>query len=319
MNDNNSIIVSVICPCYNEQTHIEQCINSIVGQDFTTSQMEFIIVDGGSTDGTVDIIRSYQTQYPCIRLLHNPQRIAPVAMNMGIHAAKGQYIIRVDAHSVFPKSYISTLLHYLNELPQAQNVGAVCHTVAANNTLLAKAIALASSHRFGVGNSLFRVGVSSVQEADTVPFGCWRKEWLLHIGGFDEELVRNQDDELNARTIQQGGKIYLIPELSIKYYARPTLRKTWQMFYQYGLFKPIVNHKLQKPATIRQFVPPIFVLCCIPAFPLYLLIIIMLSCIHQNILLLLAFPTIHFSYGIGYWVGLFKLLTNSSIHIKSNH
>ncbi|MCQ2341765.1 MAG: glycosyltransferase family 2 protein [Paludibacteraceae bacterium] len=318
MKDSN-IIVSLICPCYNEQKYIAQCIDSIMQQDFPISQLEFLLIDGGSTDGTIDIIQNYQKQYPCLQLLHNPQRISPVAMNLGIRAAQGQYIVRIDAHSVFPSSYVSTLLHYLNTLPQAQNVGALCHTVPANDTLLARAIALASSHRFGVGNSLFRVGISSIQEVDTVPFGCWRKDWLLRVGGFDEELARNQDDELNARTIQQGGKIYLIPELSVEYFARPTLKKTWMMFYQYGLYKPIVNRKLRKPATIRQFIPPLFVIGCIPALPIYLPVLLVLCCANHNPWLFITFPTIHFGYGVGYWIGLFKMLTHSSIHIKSNH
>lgn len=315
----NEIVVSIICPCYNEQTHIAHCIDSIIHQDYDHHQWEFILVDGCSTDNTVSIIQSFQQTYPWIKLLTNTQRIAPVAMNLGIRAAKGKYIVRVDAHSAFPTNYVSTLLHYLETLPQAENVGAVCRTLPANSSQLAQAVAIASSHRFGVGNSLFRVGVSAIQSVDTVPFGCWRKEWLLHIGGFDEELVRNQDDELNARTIGHGGKIYLIPELVVDYYARPTLAKTWQMFYQYGLFKPLVNKKLHRPATLRQFIPPLFVLCCIPALPLYLLVVGSISWKHRNGWLLLTFPTIHFSYGIGYWIGIIQMLTHSSTTISSNH
>ncbi|MCQ2342198.1 MAG: glycosyltransferase family 2 protein [Paludibacteraceae bacterium] len=311
--------VSIICPCYNEKLYIQDCINSIARQDYDLSQVEVLIIDGMSTDGTREIIRQMQQTYSWLHLIDNPRHIASTAMNIGLKQAQGEYIVRIDTHAVYPVSYISTLLHHLITLPNAQNVGAVCRTLPANDTPIAQAIALTISHKFGVGNSLFRVGVHQITETDTVPFGCWHKQWVNDLGGFDEELIRNQDDEFNARTIERGGKIYLIPNLSVDYYARPTLNKTWQMFYQYGLFKPLVNHKRNHPATLRQFIPPLFVLGLIPALPIYLCIIGGISLKYHNAALMLTFPTVHISYGIGYWIGLYKVLTHQSFIVQSNH
>lgn len=315
----NNIQISVICPCYNERPFIGACIDSIAHQDCCVTNIELLVVDGMSQDGTRDIIVEKAQQYPWLRLVDNPRRIAPVAMNIGISQANGKYIVRVDAHSIYPSNYLSTLVCALEELEGAQNVGAVCRTLPADDSLIARANAITASHPFGVGNSSFRIGSDKIKEVDTVPFGCWRKDWLQQIGGFDEELVRNQDDELNARTIERGGKIYLLPTIIVDYYARRTLTQAWQMFYQYGLYKPLVNQKLQRPATIRQFIPPLFVLGLIPALPLYLLIVGCISIRYQNIALLLSFPTIHLSYGLGYWVGLFRSVINIKSQVESNH
>lgn len=309
MEDN--IQISVICPCYNEQQFIGACIDSIAHQE-GRENMEFLVVDGLSQDGTRDIIANKTQQYPWVKLLDNPRQIASVAMNIGINQARGKYIVRVDAHSVYPSNYVTSLVSALDHLEGAQNVGGVCRTLPIGDSLIAQANAITVSHPFGVGNSMFRIGINRIKEVDTVPFGCWRKEWLQQIGGFDEELIRNQDDELNARTIERGGRIYLLPSIKIDYYARKTLAEIWQMFYQYGLYKPMVNQKLKRPATVRQFVPPLFVLGLIPALPLYLLIVACISIRHLNPALFLSFPTIHLSYGIGYWVGLFKVVLNNT-------
>ncbi len=312
-------MVSVICPCLNEAKRIDTCLHSILRQDYDRSKLEVLFVDGMSTDSTREIIMRNTEQYPFVHLLDNPRHTAPFAMNIGIQAAQGEYIIRMDAHSVYPDNYISTLIRYLQTLPNAQNVGALCRTLPANRSKMAQAIAITSSHRFGVGNSHFRTGIDTISVVDTVPFGCWRKEWLIQIGGFDEELTRNQDDELNARTIQHGGSIYLIPDVAVDYYARENLSKTWNMFYQYGLFKPLVNKKLHRPATLRQFVPPLFVLFCWTVLPIYACILICFALWYHNIALLLTFPAVHFSYGIGYWCGICKLLTHNSLQVTINH
>lgn len=317
MEDN--IQISVICPCYNERAFIGACIDSIAHLDCDWTKVELLVVDGLSQDGTREIVTEKAKQYSWLRLVDNPKKIAPAAMNIGINQARGKYIVRVDAHSVFPPNYVPSLVHALDNLEGAQNVGAVCRTLPVDNSLVARANAITASHPFGVGNSLFRIGTDKIKEVDTVPFGCWRKEWLQQIGGFDEELVRNQDDELNARTIERGGKIYLLPTIIVDYYARRTLTQAWQMFYQYGLYKPLVNQKLRRPATLRQFVPPLFVLGLLPTLPLYLLIVGGISIRYRNIALMLSFPTVHLSYGLGYWVGLIHILLHKKVNVKSCH
>jgi hypothetical protein len=194
------------------------------------------------------------------------------------------------------------------------------------------------SHKFGVGNSYFRVGSKNIVEVDTVPFGCFRKSIFDEVGFFDEELTRNQDDEFNGRLKNHSKKIFLIPDIKIKYFGRSNFTQLFTLFYQYGLFKPYVNIKLKKPATIRQFFPPLFVLYMFTI--IFLLIVdvknlIMLPVLIYFILLLVssfsfnlgvtsivyritAFFIIHLSYGLGYWNGLINiyLLNKKKINNK---
>jgi hypothetical protein len=176
---------------------------------------------------------------------------------------------------------------------------------------------------------------------DTVPFGCFHRELFDKVGLFDEELVRNQDDEFNGRIVKNGGKILLLPQVVIDYFARDTIRKTAKMFYQYGLFKPLVNKKLQKPTTLRQFFPPLFFAGLIAGGLLsvfsqtlmwiYVSVIVLyiLCCfvfgrnrerVWPDILWMpIIYATIHLSYGCGYWQGLWKLLVHGNISVQSNH
>ena len=329
-------MVSIICPTYNEERFIEACIQSVLNQDIPTDSWELLLVDGGSTDRTRERMQPYIDQYANIHLLDNPYRTAPYAMNIGIRKAKGEYICRMDAHSAFPANYISALMRYLNELPDAANVGAACRTLPANNSTKAKAIAIACQHPFGVGNSAFRTTtVKQPIQTDTVPFGFWKKSVFETVGYFNESLTRNQDDEFNARTIEHGKKIYLVPDLSVTYYARDNIGKTARMFYQYGLFKPLVNKQLKRPATIRQFVPLAFLVGLVVGFPLVFLhpvilgtycagILLYVMCLtgiaayYGNIYLPLVFATIHFSYGFGYLAGICKILLKQSFNVETN-
>lgn len=332
-------MISIICPIYNEEKYIDSCINSILQQDYSKDDLEVLFVDGMSSDKTREIISGYSSKYPFIKVLDNPLRIVPPAMNIGIRAAKGDIIIRLDAHAIYPERYISELVSNLKKL-SADNVGGVCRTLPVNNTIICRSIAIALSSSFGMGNSHFRVGATEVRKVDTVPFGCFRRSLFDKIGLFDEELVRNQDDEFNGRIIKNGGTIYLLPHLVIDYYARDTVKKVSKMFYQYGLFKPLVNKKLGSPATVRQFFPMLFVAGCILGgilsffsnvlFIIYLSVLIiylLLAVIFslkdgRNILLVPAlictYLTIHMSYGWGYWVGIFKLSFKKNFAVKAN-
>lgn len=332
-------MISIICPIYNEEKYIDSCINSILQQDYSKDDLEVLFVDGMSSDKTREIISGYSSKYPFIKVLDNPLRIVPPAMNIGIRAAKGDIIIRLDAHAIYPERYISELVSNLKKL-SADNVGGVCRTLPVNNTIICRSIAIALSSSFGMGNSHFRVGATEVRKVDTVPFGCFRRSLFDKIGLFDEELVRNQDDEFNGRIIKNGGTIYLLPHLVIDYYARDTVKKVSKMFYQYGLFKPLVNKKLGSPATVRQFFPMLFVAGCIlggilsffsnvlfiiflSVLIIYLLLAVIFSLKDgRNILLVPAlictYLTIHMSYGWGYWVGIFKLSFKKNFAVKAN-
>ncbi len=334
--------VSVICPVYNEEKFIGACIESIIEQDYPQDSMEVLFIDGRSTDRTADIIRNYLKDHSFMKLLDNPERIVPYALNKGLEIAKGEVIMRLDAHCTYPTNYISELVRYLYQL-NADNVGGVWNTQPAKDTAICQAIAVASSHPFGVGGSMHKIGASRIMETDTVPFGCYKREVFNKTGLFDTDLVRNQDDEFNGRLQNLGGKIFLIPQVIINYTARDTIAKMRKMYYQYGLYKPLVNKKLGAPATIRQFFPLVFLLgiiigaICSFFSPLileiYLSVLLLYVFIgvvvgsmgairtHQPLLTLLmpyVFFNIHISYGFGYLVGIFNLICNKSSKVNSN-
>ena len=335
--------LSVICPIYNEEKYIGQFLDSLLQQDYPKDDLEILLVDGMSKDRTREIVTDYTAKYPFIRLIDNPEKIVPYAMNRGIKEAKGGIIIRLDAHAEYPDNYFSELVEQLNILEGAENVGGVCITLPCDNTSKSIAIAECLSHKFGMGNSYFRVGSKEIISVDTVPFGCFRKTLFDKIGLYDVELIRNQDDELNGRIIRNGGKIYLLPQLEIKYYARDKIKKVWSMFYQYGLYKPLVNKKLGSPATIRQFFPLVFVMglylgmiagtLCTPLLWAYIAVLILYFGIglylgirkarkwHQLSVaayMPLIFFTIHYAYGWGYIRGIFKILFKLSFNVESN-
>ncbi len=333
-------MLSVICPIYNEEKYIEECILSVVAQDYPKDDLEVLFVDGQSSDRTRDIIAEYARQYPFIQLLDNPRRIAPAGLNIGIRAAHGDVILRLDAHSKYPNDYFSVLVSKLRS-SDADNVGGVCNTLPSKDTSLCRAIASAMRSPFGMGNSHFRIGTEREMWVDTVPFGCFRRDLFDRIGLFDEELIRNQDDEFNGRIIRNGGRILLLPQVVVDYFARDTIGKTSKMFYQYGLFKPLVNKKLQKPTTLRQFFPPLFfagiitggVLCFFSPVIRWIYFGVLILYIIAGLLfglkkpyrwddllwMPIIFATIHLSYGCGYWIGIFKMLFREEITAKSNH
>lgn len=323
--------VTVLVPCRNEERYIGPCLDSILATTYPLDRLEVLVVDGLSTDRTRDIIARYAASFECVHLVDNPQRIVPTALNRGLRMASGEVIVRMDAHVLYPANYIGRLVTALDEYG-ADNVGGRLTTVPSGSGPVARAIALALSHPFGVGNALYRLRVSEPREVDTVPFGCYRRSVFGRIGGFDEDLVRNQDDEFNARLIQSGGKVILLPDLTARYYARPTLRQLARMYFQYGLFKPLVARKIGRIMTLRQLAPAAFVAAIalavvaavawpalLPAFgllfALYAAVVVGSSLraargqgLRCAFALMAAFLILHGSYGFGFWRGLWRAL-----------
>ncbi len=323
--------VSVVIPCRNEAMGLARCLDSILANDHPKERLEVLIVDGMSDDGTREIIEGYLARFPFFHLLDNPKKITPVALNLGIRRAQGEIVVRMDAHNRYPVHYISGLVAWLQK-SGADNVGGLWITEPASDTPKARAIAVALSHPFGVGNAHYRIGTSEPRWVDTVPFGCYRREVFDRIGLFDETLIRNQDDELNLRLIRSGGRILLVPEIVSYYTARDTLRKVWRMYYQYGYFKPLVIRKIGRVMTVRQMVPALFVLGLLgsaalaPAFQgmrslFYALLSLYLTAdaifsaptllrqgIRTGLVLGGVFPVLHFSYGLGFLKGALDLL-----------
>ncbi len=323
--------ISVIVPCRNEEAYIKNVVKDIYKQDYPTDLMEVFIIDGESEDETANIVKSLIGEYTNLYFLPNPQKIVPTALNIGIKAAKGDIIIRLDAHCEYPINYFSYLVENLISM-NADNVGVAMIAYPRNKSLVAKTIAKAISCPFGIGDSYHRTGLTKAIEIDSVPFGCYKKEVFEKYGLFDEELIRNQDDEFNSRIVSKGGKIWLLPDIEIKYFARDSFSKIFKMFYYYGFFKPLVNKKVGKAATLRQFIPPLFVLglfggliiilfstlagisflslVLLPYFLLNIYFSFKLSLKERNLkmffLLLFTFLGIHISYGLGYLKGYFR-------------
>jgi glycosyltransferase involved in cell wall biosynthesis len=323
--------VSIVVPCRNEQHYIAECLDSILACDYPQDRLEVLVVDGMSDDGTRPVLADYSARHPLIRVVDNPQRITPVALNLAIRAARGDVIVRMDAHVVYPKNYVSRLVAALDEFG-ADNVGAVLRTLPANQSPMGRAIAIGMSHPFGVGTSYFRIGTDQPRWVDTIAFFCVRRQTFDRVGLFDEELIRHQDGEFNARLIGAGGRILLIPDIVSYYYARSTLRQVGRMFYQYGYFKPLVAKKLGRFMTVRQLIPPGFVLALAttaigalvwkPALILFGLVagsyaLVVGGCALQTALkqgpwtglaLAAVLPVIHVSYGTGFWRRVVELL-----------
>ena len=196
-------MLSVICPIYNEEKYIAGCIDSIIAQNYPKDDIEVIFADGMSSDQTRKIVAQYAERYNWIRLVDNPRKIVPPALNAAVKASRGDVIIRIDAHASYPSNYFSALATALKRY-DADNVGAVCRTDVLVKTPKSLAIREVLAHPLGVGNSAFRTGIDSAGEVDTVPFGCWKRDVFEKYGYFDERLVRNQDIEFNKR-IKRGG------------------------------------------------------------------------------------------------------------------
>ena len=300
---------------------------------------EIFMIDGMSEDNTREIIKRYIKKYPFIQLINNSKKIVPTALNIGIRKARGDIIIRIDAHNTYPSNYIEKLILWIRKT-KADNVGGIWITKAGAETSIAKAIALALSHPFGVGNPYFRIGTKEPKYVDTVPFGCYKREVFDKIGLFDEDLVRNQDDEFNLRLIKNGGKILLVPDIISHYYARDSIYKLWKMYFQYGYFKPLVAKKVGGVLTWRQIIPSLFISSLILALLLssfskfflwmFLFIFGLYTTVNFSISLIISikkkdlrllpfliasFITLHFSYGFGYIKGIWDFIVFKK-HLK---
>jgi glycosyltransferase involved in cell wall biosynthesis len=317
----------VIIPCRNEVLYIGACLDCIIRQTYPQDRMEVLVIDGMSDDGTRKVLSEYKRNHANIRVLDNLKRGIPQGLNIGVRHAKGDRIIRADAHCAYPVDYVSRLIYWQNQL-NADNVGAVLYTAAGAYTRVAVAIAYVMSVPFGVGGSLFRTGVLRPMEVDTVPFGCFRREVFDRIGLFDESMPRTEDDEFNARLREGGGRIFLVPDVQIKYYARDTVYKFLRMLFQYGFFKPQVAIKRRCPTSVRQLVPPCFVLVCLGLVlgsVFYWPLVYILACgiaahlmagagaslkiakakgVLCALLSIGLFLLMHFAYGTGYLLGL---------------
>jgi glycosyltransferase involved in cell wall biosynthesis len=252
--------VSIIIPCYNEQDTIRKLLEAVYAQTFPRADLEIVIADGRSTDGTRTEIAAFADTHPDlhIAMADNPIKSIPSALNCALKETHGEIIVRLDAHSVPYPDYIercvADLLAGLGE-----NVGGIWEIHPGAPTWIAQSIAVAASHPLGVGDALYRhAGKASL--VDTVPFGAFKREILALIGFFDETLLTNEDYEFNARIRQSGGKVWLDPAIRSVYFARPSLSALARQYSRYGFWKWRMLRRYPETLRWRQALPPLFVL-----------------------------------------------------------
>jgi len=253
----DSPFVTIIMPIRNEVDFIERAIRSVLDNDYPAERMEILVVDGMSDDGTREIVARQAKADSRIMMLDNPRRIAATAINIGLKAARGDLFIRIDGHVEIPADFITKSIRCLHEHPEAWVAGGYIKTVA--NSYTGRAIASAMRSPIGVGNSRFRLG-DYEGWVDTLAFGTHHRWIVDKIGYFDEELVRNQDDEFNLRIILAGGKIWMSKSIQSTYFSRGSLCKLWKQYFQYGFWRIRTLQKHKRPASFRQLVPLLFVL-----------------------------------------------------------
>jgi glycosyltransferase involved in cell wall biosynthesis len=331
--------VTVIIPCRNEINFIREFFYSLKKQDYPSRLLEIIFVDGKSDDGTREYLRSVECDG--VLVLDNSMQFVSEALNMAIKNSSGDVILRMDVHCVFSPNYISTLVKYLQENPKAGNVGVPTETLANGPGIVAASIALVLTTRIGMGNSSFRT--ESPIEAkcvDTVGLGCWRRSIFDIIGFFDTDLVRNQDDEFNQRVLKSGFEVHMLPGPKLIYFGRRTFSSHVKMFYQYGLFKPLVNKKIGKITSLRQLapvalvvflfanlilasiVPKVAIISCFVLFLAYFVAAPFFLSNYSGSKKLIYFPYVycliltHLAYGIGYLKGMFFGLSKKKIGLS---
>lgn len=321
----NQPLVSLLVAMRNESLHIERCIRSIINQDYPVDKLEVLVLDGRSNDGSQAIVSQLISQRKNYHLLDNPEIYQASAWNLGILHSKGDIIGIVSGHCELAPDYVSQLVETLQRT-QAVMVGGP--TTPVSEGWVAEAIALALSSPFGVGDARFHYTQKEIS-VDSVFMGTCPRKVYETIGGFDAELVRNQDDEFSYRLRKNGGKIICNPSIRSRYFNRTTLNDLWKQYFQYGFWKVRVLQKHPRQMSLRQFVPPVFVLALLASFLLALFpfsrslsliipilylttnfFVSILTCINGGCqylpLLPVIFSILHLSYGIGFLVGLFK-------------
>jgi len=321
--------VSIIVPCYNEQATIGLLLDALYAQTYPKARMEVVIADSGSTDGTVNAIKSWQGMHPDfeVKVVDSPKLTIPSALNTAIKASTAEVIVRLDAHSKPHQAYVSRAVEALVE-GRGQNVGGVWDIRPGGEGWMAQSIAAAAGHPIGVGGARYRYTDQSGY-VDTVPFGAFNRSLLDQIGMFDETLLTNEDYEFNVRIREMGGRIWLDPEIRSEYYARKDLNALARQYWRYGYWKWQMLRRYPSTIRMRQALPPLFVLALsllillAPFFEMagwflaavsgvYVFILLMaglqLGIKHNRCPFLLGVPlaiaTMHFTWGAGFLWGI---------------
>ncbi len=321
--------LSVVIPCRNEAPFIEECLDAIYGSEISDNvEMSVFVVDGMSDDGTRDKINELKAKYPTLHLVDNEKQLTPFAFNLGIYAGgKVDYVQIVGARHIICKNYLAKCIEHLQRDERIWCVGGRIQNEYLNETGEIISIAMGTAFGMGLGNfrTLTKSGFTDTVTSPMYPYWVFEK-----IGFFDETLIRNQDDDFNFRVEQAGGKVYYEHDISLKYYVRGNFSGLKRQFFQYGYWKVFVNRKHKAVTTLRQLVPPLFVLywCILPLtfligywyfvaasipLSLYIVLLLFFSILHAKKIkhfpqLLRTYWTLHFSYGMGYLRGILEFL-----------
>lgn len=321
---NDLPLVTVVMPVRNEGPFLAPCLEAVLSQDYPGQLLEVIVADGMSTDATRDIIRQFQSRHATVELIDNPGRIVPTGLNAAIQRARGEIIVRVDGHCVIAPDYVRRCVEHLRN-DGVDGVGGPVETVG--ETGLARVIAVAMGSTFGVGGSAFRTVHDRTTLADTIPFPAYTRAVILRAGPYDEELVRNQDDEYNYRLRKMGARLLLAADVRSVYYSRSSWRALWRQYFDYGYWKIRVMQKHPRQMRPRQFAPALLVgglLLSLALSPwvtasFWILVTLAGAYLVANACaswatagrqwsllarLPLTFAILHFSYGGGFLVGL---------------
>lgn len=325
--------VTLIIPCRNEAGFIGPCLQSVIENNYQRDQIEILVIDGLSDDGTRSIVEEYRRLDNRIHLLDNPQKITPCALNIGIGRGVGDLIIRMDAHATYAKDYISKCAKALVE-HGADSVGGIMKALPQKDSLTGRAIVKCLGHRFGVGNSYFRIHERQARWVDTVFGGCYRREVFERVGLFNEHLIRGQDMEFNLRLKKAGGKILLLPDVASTYYARSGMFSFLRHNWDNGVWAilPFLYSEVM-PVSWRHLVPlafvttllvfgmlglsmPLFALLLLSVLSLYVAASLAVSAqiafkerdLRDLFMMPVVFAALHFAYGIGSLWGLVRVL-----------
>ncbi|WP_126993690.1 glycosyltransferase family 2 protein [Thermosipho globiformans] len=317
--------VTIVIPTRNEEKHIEKCINSILENDYP--EKEIIVVDGMSIDKTREILKGYKD----IKIIDNSEKITPIALNIGIENATGDYIMIAGAHSTYSKNYISECIKRLDE-GKCEIAGGRVITKPGSDTKKAIAISKVLSHPFGIGGARYRINPQKAMYVDTVAYGIYKREVFEKVGTFNPNLVRNQDIEMNLRIKNAGMRILLVPNAESYYYARDNFKSLFKNNFQNGLWVILSTKYAKKAFSLRHLVPLFFVFFLLSILFVYRFTF--LKIVYFSILALylflnmffsikialkekslkiffysfISFLILHISYGLGSFVGIFKRL-----------
>ncbi len=314
-------LITVVIPARNEERFIGRCLESILAQD--EPRLQVIVVDGDSQDATVELVAEFARRDSRVELLHNPQRIIPKSLNLALSAARGRFLVRVDAHAAVPPGYVRTVVEHLST---ARWGGVGGRKQAVGVTPAGDAIAAAMASPFGVGNSTYHYG-ASVQTVEHIPFGAYPTELAARMGGWDERLAVNQDFEFDYRLRKAGYQLLFDPRLEIAWHCRQSIPDFFSQYRRYGRGKAVVArlhpHSLRvrhlaAPALIASWVSgatllplvPTLALGILAAYPVALAVATLATARRvrgrARWWIAPAFFAMHAGWGLGFWEGVLR-------------